>query len=382
MAMPIYLDHAATSPLRPELALRWQEINAQPLGNPSSLHRSGHRARMILEQAREQTANTLKCEVEEIVFMSGATEANNLALFGWMRQQPKGRRCLISGIEHPSVYDAALALRLEGYQVETIAVDQNGLLDLNDLVAKLDDQVALVSVMAINNEVGVVQPIEAIKEILTTHKALLHVDAVQTPVASELPNLKRIDFLSLSGHKLGAPVGCGMLYVRQGLRVHPLLLGGAQEDSRRAGTSNVVGSALFAESLQLAQQNRAQRAEVMLNLRQQLEAGLERIPGSLCLSQTVARSPHISSWLFDGISAETLLVRMDMLGVYASSGAACSSHSLEPSRTVKMMGFSDAQGRSLIRFSFSDFNTSEEIARAIEVTSQSIEQIRARASAS
>jgi cysteine desulfurase len=378
MSNPVYLDHAATSPLRPELALRWQELNKEPLGNPSSLHRSGHRARMILEHAREEAANALACEVEEIVFMSGATEANNLAIFGWMRQQPRGRKCLISGIEHPSVYDAALALRLEGYQVDTVAVDSNGLLDLKDLSAKLDDQVSLVSVMAINNEVGVVQPIEAIKEILAGHKALLHVDAVQAPVASELPSLKKIDFLSLSGHKLGAPVGCGMLFVRQGLRVHPLLLGGAQEDSRRAGTSNVVGSALFADSLKLARQHRAQRAEVMLALRQQLEVGFEQIPGSLCLSQTVERSPHISAWLFEGISAETLLVRMDMLGVYASSGAACSSHSLEPSRTVKMMGFSDAQGRSLIRFSFSDSNTSAEIARAIEVTTQSIAQIRAR----
>lgn len=374
--MSIYLDHAATSPLRQEIVSLWQELQQRPLGNPSSIHRAGHAARMYLESAREECANLLGAQVEEVVFTSGATEANNLAVFGWMRQQPQGAHCLVSSIEHPSVYEAALALRSEGYQVELIEVDHQGVVQMDRLQAQLRPETALVAVMAVNNEIGVVQPISQLTQLLAGHPCKLLVDAVQSPVACAIPALEGIDFLSLSGHKLGAPVGCGLLYLRQGLRVAPLFIGGAQEDSRRAGTTNVIGAALLARGLHLAQQHRLQRRAQMEQLKSRLGELLAPIEGSLHLSPPEISSPHISAWTFEGVPAESLLVRLDMLGIFASSGSACSSHSLEPSRTLKALGLSDDKARGLVRFSFSEKNSQAEIERTAQSVRGSIEQIR------
>lgn len=377
--VPTYLDYAATAPVRPELRQVLDQLYAQPLGNPSSLHRAGHRARMLLEHAREDCARLLGAEVEEIIFTSGATEANNLALAGWMRQQPRGSRLLVSAIEHPSVYDCAKALELEGYIIETIPVDTQGIIDIEELIARLDASCALVSVMAVNNEVGVCQPIEALAQALRALRLpnlRLHVDAVQAAVVVGLPALANIDFLSLSGHKLGAPVGCGLLYVRQGLRVAPLFVGGSQEDSRRAGTSNVAGAVALAQALKLADAERAPNQERMSELLAFLESELRQIPDAHLLGGQAPRSPHISSWFFEGVPAESLLVRLDMAGIYASSGSACSSHSLEPSRIVSAMGYSDAQSRGLIRFSLGPTSTRADVEAVTSALPGFIAQIR------
>lgn len=369
--MSIYLDYAATAPLRPEVRELLSRCYAQDWGNASSLHRDGHAARMHFEDARERIARCLGAKVEEIIFTSGATEANNLAILGWMRQQPKGSHLIVSAIEHPSAWEAAEALTFEGYQVDFAPVDGTGRLDLPALRALLRDNTALVSLMAVNNEVGTVQPVQ---ELAKTRKPWkLHVDAVQSGLLG-WPDLQGIDMLSLSAHKLGGPVGSGCLFLRQGLRLAPLLVGGAQEDHRRAGTSNVIAALALAEALEVTAARRAEESTTIGQIRDSLEDQLRLIAGSTRLGNE--RSPHISSWFFEGVHAEPLLVRLDLEGISASSGSACSSHSLEPSRIVSAMGFSPDQARGLIRFSFGHATTFEEVESVARRMGQIVEKAR------
>ncbi len=354
--MSIYLDYAATAPLRPEVRALLARCYAQDWGNASSLHRDGHAARMHFEDARERVARVLGAKVEEIVFTSGATEANNLAILGWMRDQPKGSHLIVSSIEHPSGWEAAEALTHEGYQLDVAPVDALGRLDLAAFKALLRENTALVSLMAVNNEVGSTQPIGELAA--APKKWKLHVDAVQSGLTG-WPNLDGIDMLSLSAHKLGGPVGSGCLFLRQGLRLAPLLIGGAQEDHRRAGTSNVIAALALAEALEVTAHQRAEEAARIGGLREKLESQISRIGGAVRLGGE--RSAHISSWFFDGVRAEPLLVLMDLEGISVSSGSACSSHSIEPSRVVSAMGFSSEQARGLIRFSLGHATSEKEV---------------------
>jgi cysteine desulfurase len=352
----IYLDYAATAPLRPEVRALLSRCYAQDWGNPSSLHRDGHAARMHFEDARERIARCLGAKVEEIIFTSGATEANNLAILGWMRQQPEGSHLIVSAVEHPSAWEAAEALTFEGYQVDFAPVDQQGRLDLAAFRGLLRHNTALVSLMAVNNEVGSLQPVQELSAGKKPWK--LHVDAVQSGLLG-WPDLKGIDMLSLSAHKLGGPVGSGCLFLRQGLRLAPLLVGGAQEDHRRAGTSNVIAALALAEAMEVTVARRSEETARLLQIRACLEDHLQTIPGANRLGHE--RSPHISGWFFEGVHAEPLLVRLDLEGISASSGSACSSHSVEPSRVVSAMGFSPDQARGLIRFSFGHASALQEV---------------------
>jgi cysteine desulfurase len=346
--------------MRAEVQQLLFESLPKPWANAASLHRPGHQARMALEQARETIASLLGAQVEEIVFTSGATEANNLALFGWMRQQPTGSHFLVSAIEHPSIWEAAQQLQQEGYCLEVIPWGE-------DPLQWIRPETALLSMMAVNNEVG---HIHSLPERKGNWK--LHVDAVQSGCLG-WPNLDGIDFLSLSAHKLGGPVGSGALYVKQGLRLQPLLIGGAQEDYRRAGTSNVLAAKGLALAMQVTVQKRAEEAARLYRLRSQLQQ-LERIPGAISLCPE--GSPHISSWLFEGVVAEPLLVLLDLQGIAASSGSACSSHSLEPSRVVQAMGYSPEMSRGLIRFSLGHSTQESEIVRLLELLPGLVEQVR------
>jgi len=354
--MSIYLDYAATAPLRPEVRELLARCYGQHWGNASSLHRDGHGARMHFEDARERIARLLGARVEEVIFTSGATEANNLAILGWMREQPKGSHLIVSSIEHPSAWEAAEALTYEGYQLDIAPVDRQGRLDLPALKGLIRDNTCLVSVMAVNNEVGTNQPIG---ELAAEPKGWkLHVDAVQSGLVG-WPALPGIDMLSVSAHKLGGPVGSGCLFLRQGLRLAPLLVGGAQEDHRRAGTSNVIAALALAEAMEVTQRFRPEELAHITALRDQLESELSRIPGAVRLGQE--RSPHVSSWFFEGVRAEPLLVLFDLEGISVSSGSACSSHSIEPSRVVSAMGFTPEQARGLIRFSLGHASSQKEI---------------------
>ncbi len=332
-----YLDYAAHAPLRPEIRLRLEELSALPLGNPSSLHSPGRQARMLLEEARETCARVLGAKVEEIVFTSGATEANNLALRGML---PPGSHFLVSSTEHPSVRDCARALK--DVEVEWLPVDRQGRVDPQDVKSRLKANTRLISVMAVNNEIGTVQPFQELAGLGVP----LHVDGVQDRTFHP----RGADLYTLSGHKLGAPVGIGLLYVRQGLTLNPMLVGGAQEDNRRAGTSPAIAAALLALALTLPQVD-------LQPLKDRLVAGmrLQPIPGDV---------PHISAWLAE-IPAETVLVALDLAGVAASSGSACSSHSIEPSHVLQAMGYTPEQSRCLVRFSLGWDTTTQDVDQAI-----------------
>ena len=369
--MNIYLDYAATAPLRPEVRELIQRCYNQDWGNASSLHRAGHSARMHFEDARERIARLLGAKVEEIIFTSGATEANNLAILGWMRQQAKGSHLIVSSIEHPSAWEAAEALTYEGYQLDIAPVDARGRVDVPALRALVRDNTALVSLMGVNNEVGSIQPIGELAA--GPKKWKLHVDAVQCGLVG-WPALEGIDMLSLSAHKLGGPVGSGCLFLRQGLRLAPLLVGGAQEDHRRAGTSNVIAALALAEALEVTARRRTDEQDRISALRDQLEAELGKIPGAVRLSEE--RSAHISSWFFEGVRAEPLLVLFDLEGISVSSGSACSSHSIEPSRVVSAMGFSSEQARGLLRLSLGHATTEKEVESVGRRTGVLVEKAR------
>lgn len=371
----IYLDYAATAPLRPQVA----EILAQPslrtLGNASSLHRAGRQARHLLESARERCALALGAKVEELVFCSGATEADNLAILGPLGH-PDGRHqgLVTSALEHAAVYSTALRLEETGQSVHWLEVTSAGQVVLESLRASLAGRPrSLVSVMAANNEVGSLQPVHRIAELVREHDALLHIDAVQAPrVAKELISSGRVDLLTLSGHKMGGLPG-GLLYVRQGVPLAPQILGGAQEDGRRAGTSEVLRALSLATALELTLREDPAPLRVARDL---LEERLLEVPGAIRLGPTgnTERADHISSWLFGDLSAEPILAQLDLLGVCASSGSACSSHAIEPSRVVSAMGYGE-RAMGLVRFSLGWKTDGDEVRRAADLVEETLKKM-------
>ncbi len=374
----IYLDYAATAPMRPEVRNQLSELSAQTLGNPSSLHRAGRQARHLLEGAREKCADLLGAKVEEIVFCSGATEADNLALLGPLSHPDSTHQTVVtSALEHAAVFSTARMLEESGRSVHWLEVSSSGQIVVDSLSKILESQPhSLISVMAVNNEIGSQQPLEAVIALSRKHKALLHIDAVQAPrLAKELISSGSVDLLTLSGHKMGGMPG-GLLYVRQGIPLAPQILGGAQEDGRRAGTSEV----LRASSLAVALESTLNDTPTPLReARQVLEERLLELPGARRLgpSSEEERSDHISSWLFGSLSAEPILAQLDLLGVCASSGSACSSHAIEPSRVVRAMGFEE-QAMGLVRFSLGWNSNSNEVRRAADLVEETLKKMIAR----
>ncbi len=372
----IYLDYAATAPFRPGIADTLNEIAREPLGNPSSLHRAGRKARFYLEEAREQCANLLGAKVEEIVFCSGATEADNLALRGTLSHSDiKHSGLITSSVEHAAVFETAQAMEEDGQAVSWMKVNSTGEILLDSLERSLQGNPRqLVSVMAVNNEIGTRQPIEEVSTICRSHGALLHVDAVQAPhQAKELIDAGAVDLLTLSGHKMGGLPG-GLLYVRQGVPLAPQILGGAQEDGRRAGTSEVLRAVSMARALQATL---AEDPSELAKLRDLFEQTLKECGAAHALGPASPdkRAAHISAWLFDNLGAEPILTRLDLLDICASSGSACSSHAVEPSRVVAAMGYDQTQSMGLVRFSFGWNSTREEVRRAARVVLETVEKM-------
>lgn len=366
---PVYLDYAATAPVLPEVRRWLTDSGFEAAGNPSSLHRFGRQARMELEQARERCAAALGARVEEIVFTSGATESDNLALAGSLSP---GDHFLVSAVEHPAVLERARWLAGE-HRLELLPVDAHGLVSPEELVRRLRPDTRLVSVMWVNNELGTVQPIPALAAVCREHGVLLHVDAVQAAGFLELsPERLGIDLLSLSGHKLGGLSGGGLLYVRRGLRLSSQLAGGGQEDHRRAGTPNLSGAASLGLALERAVANRATEAIRLASLKARLECRMGQLAGAIRLS---GEAPHISAWRFEGLRAEGILVRLDLEGVAASSGSACSSHSLEPSHVLQAMGASREDALGLVRFSLGWQSTEQDVDRLWEVLPTAVAEL-------
>ena len=360
----LYLDHAATTPVRPEVRTAMEPFLAERFGNPSSTHGPGRAARAALEEARERVAAALDAEPGEIVFTGGGTEADNLAVLG--RWRSGGGGVVVSAIEHSAVRHAAASAAREGAPASTLAVDEAGRVDLDALHEALQTPVGVVSVMWANNEVGTIQPVAEIADRCAEHGVAFHTDAVQA--VGHIPVSVRdvpVDLLALSAHKFGGPKGVGALYVRSGTELAPLVHGGGQERGLRAGTSNVAGAVGLAEALERAVAEVEPESDRLRSLRDRLEAAvLETVDGAVVNGAGAERLPHVLSVSLPDIESDVLLASLDMAGLAVSSGSACHSGASAPSHVLLAMGV-DAD--AVLRFSLGWPTTGEDVDRAIAV---------------
>jgi cysteine desulfurase len=368
-----YFDHNATTPVAPEVLQSLQECMAEVYGNASSIHYYGQAAKRHLEGARRAVAARLGCDNREIVFTSGGTEADNLAIFGVVRRASPGSHVITSAIEHPAVLNTCAQLEREGYSVTQLPVDGAGRVDADDVRRALRPDTVLITVMHANNETGVVQPMEEIAAIAREAGVPFHSDAVQT--AGRLPvrlGSGAPDLLSISGHKFGAPKGVGALYVRKGVELQALLYGGHHERDRRAGTENVPGAVALGRAASLSQD-----WNTLAPLRDRLERGiLNLVPAASVNGGGAERLPNTTNIRFDGIEGEAMVISLDLRGYAVSSGSACSSGAVEPSHVLLAMGLSPRDARSSVRFSLGPANTAAEVDGLIEAVAGSVSHLR------
>lgn len=377
---PLYLDHAATTPLDPQVREAMMPFLDPTYGNPSSLHRWGREARLALDAARETTAAALNCDPAEICFTSGGTESCNLAIMGAaLEARGKRTRLLISSVEHHCVLHAAEWLAPSGFLVEPLPVDSEGVVNLDAFRGALNEEVLLVSVMHGNNEIGSLQPVETIAALCREHGALFHTDAVQT--FGSLPvDVEQIgcDLLSISAHKLYGPKAVGALYTRAGVKIKPLMVGGGQERDRRAGTENVAGIVGFAKAIQIAMDQREYESQRLKELRDDLiDQVLSQIPDSRLNGSRENRLPNNAHFCFEDAPADSLLIALDRAGIAASSGAACSAGSLEPSHVLLAIGLSEEQAQTGIRLTLGRSSDQACLQSAVEILCEQVARIRA-----
>jgi cysteine desulfurase len=374
----IYFDNNATTKVAEEVLEEIKPFFCKLYGNPSSMHTFGGQIGAKIRNAREQIAALLGCETSEIIFTAGGTESDNTAIMGTLAAAPNRRKIITTRVEHPAVLTVCRELENHGYTVAELAVDKKGQLDLAELEEQIDDDTVLVTIMYANNETGVVFPVEKITELVTGKGVVFHTDAVQA--IGKIPlNLSKsnIDLLSLSGHKLHAPKGVGILYVKKGTRLSPYLLGGHQEGGRRAGTENVPGIVGLGKACELAAKNIEEENQRVKNLRDRLETAiLEKCPGSRLNGDEKNRLPNTTNISFEYIEGEAILLMLDKYGICASSGSACTSGSLEPSHVLRAMGVPFTAAHGSIRFSLSRYNTEEEVDYAIEKMPEIVNKLR------
>ena len=368
---PIYLDHAATTPVRQEVFDAMAPFFGPRFGNPSSTHRWGREARAALDESRERVAQCLGAAPDEVCFTSGGTEADNLAVLGgWRILKARGRKAVVtSPIEHKAVLQSVHQAAKEGAEERMLKVDASGSVDLADAKIQITDDVALCSVMWINNETGVIQPIEELVALTKAAGGVFHTDAVQA-FGKVVVNAKQIafDFVSVSGHKLGAPKGIGAFYIRRGTPLEPLFFGGTQDRGRRPGTENVAAAVGLAVAMELAIAEREAHWKELEVLRDRLEAALlARVPDALVHGRGAKRAPHILNVSVPGTDSESLLMALDLQGVACSSGSACQSGSITPSHVLSAMGVRADLASAAIRMSLGALTTAPDIARVAEL---------------
>jgi cysteine desulfurase len=354
-------------------------------GNPSSVHSFGQQARAAVDRARREVATLIGARQNEIIFLSGGTEANNLAIRGLCEAaRPHGRHIVTSIIEHPSVLGVCESLAKRGWEITRLPVSAKGIVNLEDVRSALRQDTVLVSIMLANNEIGTIQPIAEIGSLIRERRHAgqknlwLHTDAVQVAGRLEL-NVDELgcDLLSLSGHKLYAPKGIGALYVRRGVRISGQNVGGHQERERRAGTENVPAIVALGEAARIARQELEQRSSEVRRLRDRFEAEVSRrIDDVVMNGDRDLRLPHLSNISFRYIEGEGLLINLDLQGVAVSTGSACSSGTLEPSPVIRALGHNDELARGSIRFSFGKDNTDEDVDYAVEVLVAAVARLR------
>jgi cysteine desulfurase len=376
----IYLDHNATTPVDPRVLEAMLPVLREGFGNASSLHWFGQQARAVLDQARAEVAHLIGANPSEIVFTSSGTEADNMAVRGAAGiARPPRRGIVHSAIEHHAVVNTAKSLGEEGWPVKTVRVGADGIIDLADLAAKVDDTTAVVAVMLANNETGAIQPLKDVVTLAHARGALVHCDAVQA--AGKIPIDVRaldVDLLALSGHKIYAPKGVGVLYVKRGTRLRPWVRGGSQERNRRAGTENVPGIVGMGRAAALAREELAAESARVGALRDRIERRLLAIPGTR-RNGDGPRVPNTTNISFEGIEAESLLMALDLAGVAVSTGAACAAGAVEPSHVLRGMGLPLERVQGSVRFSLGRGTSEEHVDRAADMVAAAVARQRSLA---
>lgn len=375
----IYMDHNATTPVRSEVLEALFPFYREHFGNPSSIHWAGRAVKGAVDAAREQVAALVNCDPSEVVFTSCGSEADNMAIKGVAAAlRDRGNHIITTRVEHPAVLNTCLYLGQMGLEVTILDVDRDGTIDLHSLEAAITPRTILISAMHANNETGVLFPVAAIGEIAARHRVYFHCDAVQA--AGKVPidfKKDQITLLALSGHKLGAPKGVGALIARKGARLYPLIHGGSQERNRRAGTENVAGIVAFGKACELALCEMAGEAARIKELRDRLEEGVSaRIAGVRINGHRESRLPNTLNVSFAGMEADSLLLSLDLEGIAASSGSACSSGALKTSPVLAAMGVEPALARGSLRFSLGFGNTTADVDRVLEVLPGIVARLR------
>ena len=374
----VYVDNNATTKVALEVLEVMLPYFSEYYGNPSSMHFFGGQVQKKVDEARAKVADFLEAEPSEIVFTSCGTESDNAAILGTLDSYPEKRHLITSRVEHPAVGNVSTYLGRKGYRVTELSVDREGRLDLDELRESLTDETALVTIMYANNETGVIFPIEEMGEIVKARGISFHTDAVQA--AGKIPlsmKKSKLDMLSISGHKLHAPKGIGVLYIRKGTRFSPFLIGGHQEKGRRGGTENVPYIIGLGKACELAKNHLDEENQKVKALRDYLEAKiLEKIPNTLVNGDRAHRLPNTVSVSFEYVEGESILLLLSDLGICASSGSACTSGSLEPSHVLRAMGVPFTAAHGSIRFSLSIYNTKEEMDYIIENLPPIIQRLR------
>jgi len=385
MTAPIYLDHAATTPVRREVLEAMLPYLGDRFGNPSSTHRWGREARAALDEARERVANCLGAHVDEICFTSGGTEADNMAVIGaWRARRAEGRTAVLTTpIEHKAVLEAAHQVRREGGEERIAPMTPHGVVDVDAFRGLATEQVAICSVMWVNNEIGTIQPIPELGRIARDAGIVMHTDAVQgfgkvAIDARELP----VDLMSISGHKIGAPKGIGAMYIRRGTVVEPLFHGGSQDRGRRPGTENVAAAIGLAVAAELTVQEREAECTRLGALRDRLEAMiLARVPDAVIHGRGAPRASHVVNVSVPGTDSESLLMALDLRGVACSAGSACQSGSVSASHVLSAIGVPNQLAAAAIRMSLGSLTTAECIERVGELFPTLVERARQAATA-
>jgi cysteine desulfurase len=380
MRVRIYFDYNATTPLAPEVTQAVLQASQHVFGNASSIHHFGQQAKAAMDDARSAIAALLHADPSEIVFTSGGTESDNLAIRGAAEAlEPGGRRHLIaSGIEHEAVLNTLRALGRRGWRTTLLPLDPSGIVSPDRLREVIDADTALVSVMHANNEIGTIQPVAELAAIAHQHGALMHTDAVQScgKIAVDVRALG-VDLLSLSAHKFNGPKGAGVLWIKRGTRMQPTVTGGKHERNRRAGTENVAAIVGLGVAAALAAAKMTGEAARVAALRDRLETGILReVPGTAVNGAREPRVPNTTNISFERVEAESLLIALDLEGIAVSTGSACSSGTLEPSHVLKAMGLPAHRTQNSLRFSLGLFSTEDEVDQVVEVLPRLVDKLR------
>lgn len=373
----IYLDNAASTIIHEDVVQEMLPFLKEQHGNPSSIHQLGRLAHKAVQKARKQIAELINAESDEILLTSGGTESNNTALFG-ISQRKRGKHIITSSIEHEAILEPCRKLENEGFEITHLPVDHDGLVNPQDIKGSITKETCLVSIMFANNEVGTIEPIKKISEICKAHKIVFHTDAIQAvgKVTIDVKELD-LDMLSMSSHKINGPKGVGALYIRKGILINPLIVGGGQENGLRSGTENVAGIVGFGKACQIAKENMDNNISHLRNLRDLLISKImKEIPKVTLNGHFERRIPNNTHFTFLGVNGEDLIIKLDENGIAASTGSACSVKVQKASHVLKAMGFSYEQITGSLRLTVGTSNNYSEIERAVKVLKKVVTELR------